>query len=147
MCRLNRYHDKIKELVLVLLVLTLITSCASRTYLDTGREKDYDPTWVYKVYKVDSIGSWNLIYVKHEGCRYKILSHKEIAGGGIMIRKHGRYNLILHSRIYGPRAGSGVSCFNLDNTSTVVCLERNKGIFDLLYAENLKGLYLIEKLP
>ena len=133
-----------EKLILASLVLTLVTSCASRMYLDTGRKKDYDPTWVYKVYKIDSIGPWNLIYVKHDGYLYKILSHKEIGVEGIKIRRHKRYNLILHSRIYGPRAGSGVSCFNFDNTATVICLERNKGIFDSLRAENLKGLYLVK---
>ena len=112
-------------------------------YLDTGRKKDYDPTWVCKVYKIDSIGLWNLIYVKHEGYRYKILSYKEIGTEGIKIRKHKRYNLRLHSMIYGPMFAYGVKCFNFDNTTNVICLERNKGIFDLLRAENLHGLYLI----
>ncbi|PSL25865.1 hypothetical protein [Chitinophaga ginsengisoli] len=136
-----------KRLILASLVLTLITSCASRSYLDTGRKKDYDPTWVYKVYKIDSIGSWNLIYVKHEAYRYKILSHKEIDAEGMKIGKHEKYNLKLHSMIYGAMFAYGVKCFNFDNTADVICLERNKGIFDLLYAENLKGLYLVEKLP
>jgi len=113
-------------------------------YLDTGRKKDYDPSWVYKVYKIDSIGSWNLIYVKHKGHRYKIVAHKEIGAEGIKIKKHRSYPLKLHSIIYGEMFAYGVRCFNFDNTATVICLERNKDIFDLLRAENLKGLYLIE---
>lgn len=132
-----------KKLILLFLVLSSI-ACASRRYVDTGRKKDFNPNWVYKVYKIDSIGLWNLIYVKHQKNRYKIVSRKEFVAEGMKIKKHKCYNLKLHSIIYGGMVGSGVNCFGLDSTTTAICLERNEGIFDLLRAESLKGLYLIE---
>jgi hypothetical protein len=126
-----------------LLILLCLLSCKTPEFIYPDRQKDLDASWVYKVIRIDSINSWNLIYVQRGKCRYKIISAKDIVGSGTKIRKNRSYNFKLHSHIYGAMVASGVSCFAYD-TATSICFEFNKGIYDLLYSDNIRGLYLIK---
>ncbi len=133
----------IKIITLVAIVFTM-TACSSKVYVDPGREVDLNPEWVYKVYKIDSTSLWNIIYVKHDNTRYKVISQKQIVSDGKKIRKNRKYNLRLHSVVYGGFVVSGVNCISLDTTGESICLEREKGVYNLLIAENLSGLYLVK---
>lgn len=92
----------------------------------------------YKVYKIDSINDYYLIYISKEKERYKVISKKSIERSCDMIRLGKTYNWQV-TEIFGTIAG-GVfkpTCLSMDD-KTKICLEDS--ITDLCYAENLKGL-------
>lgn|GEM_PF-1344359 len=104
-------------------------------------------TTSYKVYKIDSINSFYLIYAKRNDSLYKIVSKKATIISCNKIEKDGEYDFNLHSRLSDRRIGNKeilpqnsllVNCFSYDD-STTICLERDS-INDLFYADNVKGL-------
>lgn len=106
----------------------------------------------YKVYKIDSINNFYLIYVRRNDSLYKIVSKKEDVENCNRIQNNNTYDFILHARsenrtIDGvkilPQNSLLVNCFTY-STSTTICLERDS-INDLHYADNLKGLCLIKQ--
>ncbi|SFM90583.1 hypothetical protein SAMN05428949_1243 [Chitinophaga sp. YR627] len=102
-----------------------------------------DTSAVYKIYKIDSINSWYVIYARNSGYRYKIISKKCTQLQGVKIMKHKSYNLRLISTRHYPNAPTNyldVPCFMLDE-QTSMCLEPRKEIYDVHYTKDLKGLY------
>jgi hypothetical protein len=106
----------------------------------------------YKVYKIDSINNFYLIYAKKNDSLYKIVSKKEGIGNCNRIQEGKVYDFKLHARsenrtIDGikilPQNSLLVNCFSYDD-STKICLERDS-INDLHYAENIKGLCFIKQ--
>ena len=102
----------------------------------------------YKIYKIDSINTYYLIYARKEDSLYKIVSKKTGIENCNRIEVGKYYDFHLHSSIYGrtiagktilPQNTLLVNCFSFDD-STNICLERDS-INDLLYADNVKGLY------
>jgi hypothetical protein len=105
----------------------------------------------YRVYRIDSINTWYLIYARKGDSLYKIVSKKIEIEGCHKIEVGNHYDFHLHSRIYGytiagkkilPQNTLLVNCFSFDD-STNICLERDS-INDLHYADNIKGLCFIE---
>lgn len=101
----------------------------------------------YKVYKIDSLNSYYLIYAKREDSFYKILSKKEYPRLCDQIQEGAVYKFKLHSllknrQIAGkevlPQNSLLVNCFSFDD-STSICIEKDS-INDLHAAENIKGL-------
>ena len=103
---------------------------------------------MYKVYKIDSVNSYYLVYAKRKDTIYKIVSKKDIMPQCNEIRLGMSYRLELGSiwkqkTVIGnsnvsPSVTLNVNCLSFDD-STRICLERDS-INDLFYAENLKGL-------
>jgi len=107
---------------------------------------------LYKIYKIDSLNNYYLIYAKRKDTLYKIVSKKETALNSIKISYGGEYGLILSSiwnksiMIGGvnvsPSMTPNVTCLSFDD-STKICIERDS-INDLHHAENLRGLFLVK---
>jgi hypothetical protein len=113
----------------------------------TGARYSNENTNPYKVYKLDSINNYYLIYASRKDSLYKIVSKKEPSKNCNQIRKDGEYQFKLHSSIAHRRIGGKeilpqnsllVNCFYYDE-STSICLEGDS-IRDLHYADNIKGL-------
>jgi hypothetical protein len=91
-----------------------------------------------KVYKIDSINDYYVIYIVKDKYRYKVISKKKSQSGCNIIKPNNTYDLQI-SYIFGA-IGGGVfkaNCLDVD-ARTQVCLEDS--IIDLCYAENLNGL-------
>jgi hypothetical protein len=108
---------------------------------------------LYKVYKLDSINSYYLIYTKRNDSFFKIVSKKEVSPTCYNIKLNAEYSFILSSiwrskfQLNGKEVSLPVSpiinCMGFDD-STTICLERDS-INDLYYADNIKGLCFINK--
>jgi hypothetical protein len=91
-----------------------------------------------KIYKIDSINDYYLIYVVKGKDRYKVISKKSIRSDCDTVKLGKTYELQI-TYVFGA-IGGGVfkpTCLNVDDR-TQVCLEDS--IIDLCYAENLNGL-------
>lgn len=102
---------------------------------------------IYKVYKIDSINSYYLIYAKKEDSIFKIVSKKQQFENCNIIKENGEYEFDLHSSLFGRNIGGEsiprpnslmVNCFSYDD-STKICLEKDS-IIDLFYGDNIEGL-------
>ncbi len=138
--------------VICLTLLSCINSKKVQPTVDNSR-KDIDSS-LYKVYKIDSINTYYLIYAKRKDSLYKVVSKKgENVESLITIKIGGQYDLKLNSiwtkkiMIGGvnvsPSVTPNVTCLSFDD-STKICIERDS-INDLHQADNLLGLYLISK--
>jgi hypothetical protein len=135
----------IPQLIFITLI-GFISSKSSRANYPIGEL----PT-SYKVYKIDSINNWYLIYARKGDSLYKIVSKKMSIENCNRIRIHKSYEFRCHSCIYGDKIAEKtilpqytllVTCFSFDD-STNICLERDS-INDLHYADNIKGLCFIK---
>lgn len=106
---------------------------------------------LYKVYKIDSIHSYYLIYARKKDTIYKIVSKKSDLENCNSILINQDYAFRLQGRIasrqaskfrLSPEASLLVNCFSYDD-STSVCLERDS-INDLYSAENVRGLCFLK---
>lgn len=136
---------------LLIYLLIMIVSCNESKSISTNRnydERTVQADSLYNVYKIDSINLFYLIYVKRRDTLYKIVSKKdEIDHENDKIKVGNYYAFKLHSFLKErlksnpelvPINYLDVNCFAFDK-ETNICLE--KGIPDLSFADNLKGLY------
>jgi hypothetical protein len=107
----------------------------------------------YKIEKIESTNNVYVIYAVRQENKYKIITHKINTCNNKKILVGKRYNLILHSihenapTIAGLKLVSqNVHCFNFGNDTidTYICIEPEKGIYDLYGCENLNGLYIVD---
>ena len=98
----------------------------------------------YKVYKIDSINDFYLIYALKKNIRYKIISKKKNCSNGNRILKDNCYDFKLSSRLYNDSLITPglAGCIYVDNT-TKICVEDS--IYDLSIASNIVGLNFIKK--
>ncbi len=106
---------------------------------------------IYKVYRIDSVNSFYIIYCSKDAQNYKIVSEKKDVSSNDFVRVEvgGFYNLILKSL---PGKGSEnpltnnssllISCYMFDK-DTENC--REPGINGLFTSPNLVGLYISSK--
>jgi arginine deiminase len=102
----------------------------------------------YKVYKIDSLNNYYLIYAKRSDSLYKIVSKKITTSKCKQVKVGKSYNFELYSvwnngvSINGVNIAPGlipnVECMGFDSVTTI-CIERDS-INDLYIANNLKGL-------
>lgn len=140
-----------KKIILSLLCLTLIYNPIDGKSVESSEKKG---TVCYNIKKIKSRNNIYIIYAQRNDTLFKILSSKEknpIDSGYKKICKGGCYPLDLESlfpsKLFGvklmPPGSTGRSGINFDGT--LVEIEPKKGIWDLFYAKNLKGLYIIEQ--
>jgi hypothetical protein len=105
----------------------------------------------YLIKKIRTKNSWYIIYVERQDSLYKIVTGREKSNKEdcqkIVIGKY--YNLSLYSRrenapvINGvklkPANQLDVECYEYDD-KTQICIEPRKGIYDLYYTKDLRGL-------
>ena len=106
---------------------------------------------LYNVYKIDSINNYYLIYANRNDSLYKIVAQKEKKNNCNMIKSCLSYKFIIHSMRENPPKIGGIkirpinymdiNCFQFDK-ETRICKE--DGIFDLYFADNVKGLCFIK---
>ena len=142
-----------KKIILLLILTILLVECASKLVRSNAiySDKGNNGLTSYKVYKIDSINTYYLIYAKKGDTLYKIVSTKEIIENCERIKVNVRYDFKLHSSLSDFKIGNvtihqtdlNVSCYAYD-ASTYICLERDS-INDLYYADNIKGLCYINK--
>jgi len=134
--------------ILILLAIVLI-ACSSTK--ENRQRSVSENKLLYKVYRIDSINSYYLIYAKRKDSLYKIVSKKavDVSSDKIVINKNYEFKLIsslLNRRIGNtvilPQNSLLVDCFYYDNT-TKICLEGDS-IRDLYHADNIKGIYFIK---
>ncbi|MDA3614207.1 hypothetical protein [Polluticaenibacter yanchengensis] len=143
---------------LIIIFLALIMySCSN----GKNAPKGIQVNMLYLIKKIDKKDSWYLIYAERNDSLYKIVSKdqgKENANcNEIMIGKF--YNIVLKSRkdnvpeINGIKLKpvnyidarspaydkDGIECYLYDD-KTEICIEPEKGIYDLYYTDDLKGI-------
>lgn len=133
--------------ILIFLIPILICSCINSKSISQAKEDGL----FFKVKKIDSINNWHIIYATKQETLYKIVVKKEVTPNVNCnkIVKGKSYDFKLHSRkanapeINGikvnPVNSLDIPCYTFDE-NTNICIEPKKGIYDLYFAENLKGL-------
>jgi len=136
----------------IVLILSILFISCGKTAL-TDKENNLKLT-SYKVYKIETINDYYLIYAKKKDSLYKIVSKNEPSISGCQkIKLNNYYNFKLHSRRENAPTIGGVKlnpinyldveCYMYDK-DTKICIDAKNGIFDLYYAENVKGLCFIK---
>jgi hypothetical protein len=137
-----------KFFIVSFVIISLFTA-EYKNKLQRGKYKDkvLNDTCCYRVYKIDSINNYYLIYSKKNDRIYKIVSQKEKKLKSGIIKLKGCYKFVLRSMIYDNADKnsilklSQVTCFDISET-TSICLEGDS-IRDLYLAENIRGLNFI----
>ena len=101
---------------------------------------------MFEVYKIDSINSFHLIYVKNDLHRYKIVSKKSPEGTNcnkIKLNHLYAFKLQSMSMVNGKSITPSASKYEVSgmavDDSTTIAFEMDTQ-WDLFYADNLKGL-------
>ena len=134
--------------ILIFFYIVLFISCKSGNVVSDTDSQDY----LHEVKSIDSINNWYVIYSIKNDTIYKIVSKKENAFNSCKRIKTGKkYSFYLISKNESPPVINGVklqpqnyldvNCFSFDE-KTNICIEPEKGIYKLSFAENLKGLCL-----
>lgn len=135
------------KILLCICLLLALFSCSTQKGMPQGGKEESG----YLIKKITSKNSWYIIYAKKQDSLYKIIVRKEDLWGGdckkIAVGKY--YDLELKSRrenapeINGvklkPANYLDVECYSYDH-ETEICIEPKKGIYDLYYTDDLKGL-------
>lgn len=127
----------------LIIIVVFIASCSTKVRSSA--------TASYYVYKIDSIKSYYLIYAKKSDSIYKIVSKKESLDQCLEIKEKQYYNFKLKSILKNrfentsfPKTmnDADITCFAFDD-DIQICKE--KGIYDLHLADNVKGLCFTRK--
>jgi hypothetical protein len=139
---------------LITLLIIFISSCKCYHSNENIKNINAENTVNYKIYKIDSLNSYYLIYAKKEELLYKIVSKKSNKDGCLKIKINSIYALKLRSmEIMKPKIEDPKKrpmnyldfiepCRKFDD-STKICLERY--MTDLYFVDNVKGLCLIKE--
>jgi hypothetical protein len=136
----------------LILPFLIIFSCSSKkiaqSKIKEGGQKIAKASELYKVYKIDSINNYYLIYAKRKDSLYKIVSKKQVTSNCANISLNQEYTfsltsiwnqkIIIEGRNVSPSVTPHVTCLSFDD-STKICLEKDS-INDLFHADNVEGL-------
>ncbi|URC11861.1 hypothetical protein [Flavobacterium sp. B183] len=134
-----------------LFLLVFFISCAKSTLRQDGNRIKLN---TYMVYKIDKENDYYLIYAKKKDSLYKIVSKNESPISDCnKIKINNYYDFKLHSRRENSPTIGGIKlnpvnyldiqCYTYDK-DTKICIDIKNGIFDLYYADNIKGLCFIK---
>lgn len=137
--------------ILLSTLLLLFISCGKAIVYGTVKN---DKLNLYRVYKIETINDYYIIYASKKDSLYKIVSKKENKPSNwTKIKLNHFYNFNLHSRrenapiIVGiklqPMNYLIINCYTYEK-DTEICIDTQNGIFDLYYADNIKGNYYIK---
>lgn len=135
------------KILLCIYSVLAILSCSSPKGITQGQKEETS----YLIKKIKSKNSWHIIYAQKQDSLYKIVVRKEGLSGDnckkIVVGKY--YNLELKLRRENAPEINGVKlkpvnyldveCYSYDQ-ETEICIEPKKGIYDLYYTDDLKGL-------
>lgn len=126
-------------------ILLTLFSCNSSKNVNQDKKE----TSSYLVKEISSINNWNIIYVTKQDSIYKIVTKKENNKNCEKIIVGKSYTFKLNSRkknvpeINGvkisPVNSLDIQCYSYDE-KTDICIEPEKGVYDLYHTDNIKGL-------
>ncbi len=134
-----------------ILIFVLLCSCVDSKTLSNMSKTDS----LYLIKSIDSVNNWYTIYATRNDSSYKIVVRKENQNLECkrIVSVGQFYSLVLHSRknevpeINGvkikPMNSLDIQCYAYDET-TNICIEPQKGIYDLYHTPNIKGLCYVE---
>lgn len=134
----------------------LIFICALLSACDSLKKSSIpDGTQIsYRVYKIDSINTYYVIYATHANAKFKIISKKDYKKCSNKIQVDGQYAFHLHSLWTTPEYINGqdvslqntphITCMTFDD-STKICIDRDSLIYDLFTCDNINGLCFLKK--
>lgn len=135
---------------LIIITVTLLSCNNYRNDFDRNIHQELRKE--FTVFKIDSIGSFYVIYLKKGRHNYKVISEIEMKKKSNFIIEVGQsYDLTLISifnqtiRINDKEMRAYplmVNCVSFEDNFNI-CIEEKLGINDLHYSPNLNGLYLI----
>lgn len=131
-----------KEILFSVFICFVFYSCNSQKTLYNNE---------FKITKIEQMNDWYIIYAQKDKSKYKIVSKKSNNKDGIKIVKRKRYKFVLHSKsdiaptINGiklvPQNYLDVRGYSFDE-KTIICIEPEKGYYELYFCKDLDGLYL-----
>jgi hypothetical protein len=99
----------------------------------------------YKVYKIDSVNNYYILYARYSHSVFKIISKKETGGAckGIVVNGSYKFHLTSILSVNGVSIVPSnqiyeLSGWKIDNATTISF--EGDSIRDLFYADNIKGL-------
>lgn len=108
-----------------------------------------DSNTSYLIKKIDKKHSWYIIYAESKDTIFKIVSYAEskVDENCKKIAVGGKYYFELKSKKENAPILGGIKldpvgytgCYEFDKETTI-CLEPNRGIYDLFYTSDLKGI-------
>lgn len=132
----------------IVLTLILLFSCNNKvkslqSVVNDNHEKSY------KVYKIDSINNYYLIYLNDKQYNYKVVSEKaDNINCREKIKVNRKYRLELVSITRSMLGDHFLSYHHLGGITlgnTLIRIERENSIIDLYYAKNIKGLCIVDE--
>lgn len=133
-----------KDFLFFLFLTLLLFACSKSVARKTKISSEQ-----YKVYKIDSINKYYLIYAKRNDTLYKIVSEKDSNYLCRNIKLNKMYAFKLRSMINNlPKINNvslyvyTINCYSFDE-ETSICLEKDS-IRNLYFPENIKGLCFIK---
>jgi hypothetical protein len=134
-----------KNIIYLLASIALLFSCSSTKKAMTVNNGDTN----YCVKKIDKNNSWYIIYAERNDTLFKIVSYAEnsIDQNCRKIIVGGKYDFELKSKKENAPIIGGIKldpvgytgCYIFDKETTI-CLEPKRGIYDLFFTNDLKGI-------
>ncbi len=128
-----------------LLVSVILFSCSTTKKTMTVSDNNTN----YLIKKIDKNNSWYIIYAERKDTLFKIVSYAEskVDENCKKIVVGGKYDFELKSKKENAPIIGGVKldpvgytgCYEFDKETTI-CLEPKRGIYDLFYTNDLKGI-------
>lgn len=110
---------------------------------------------LYVIKSIDSVNNWYVILAVKRDSSYKIVVKKEkehdakcekpiVVGQSYHLELHSRKNEapVINGIKIKPVNYLDIQCYTYDE-NTVICIEPQKGIYDLFHTSNIKGLCYI----
>lgn len=134
------------------ILLLLLCSCSNSRKISDKSHSDSG----YLIKAIDTVNSWCIIYATKNDSSYKIVVKKEDKPSleckrVILIGEY--YDLTLHSKRNEAPVINGVKlapvnyldihCYTYDER-TNICIDPEKGIYDLYHTANIKGMCYIK---
>ena len=130
-----------KILLCICSVLTLL-SCSTPKGIAQGQKEE--PGYLIK--KIKSKNSWHIIYAQKQDSLYKIVVGKDYdlelksRRENVPVINGVKLKPVNYLDVKSPAYDKeGVECYSYDE-KTEICIEPKKGIYDLYYMDDLKGL-------
>jgi len=130
-----------KILLCICSVLTLL-SCSTPKGIAQGQKEE--PGYLIK--KIKSKNSWHIIYAQKQDSLYKIVVGKyydlelKSRRENVPVINGVKLKPVNYLDVKSPAYDKeGVECYSYDE-KTEICIEPKKGIYDLYYTDDLKGL-------
>lgn len=122
---------------------SILIGCFNLKCKDNGVKQNINSS--YRVYKIDSINNFYLIYAHKERIKYKIVSKKRFCEPKDKILIDGYYEFDLSSMIYDskelPIHPGGGGSIRVDSITTIFLED---SINDIFSAKNIEGLCFVK---